>query len=73
MAVALGGRIAEELIFGEDDITTGASGDFQQVRRERDTTTREQQLNTAGHTGQPFFESPDQQLPCLLQLQRLLR
>jgi cell division protease FtsH len=31
MAVALGGRIAEELIFGEDDITTGASGDFQQV------------------------------------------
>ncbi|GMH42783.1 hypothetical protein BSKO_10702 [Bryopsis sp. KO-2023] len=33
MAVALGGRIAEELIFGEDDITTGASGDFQQVTR----------------------------------------
>ena len=32
MAVALGGRIAEELIFGEDDITTGAGGDFQQVR-----------------------------------------
>lgn len=33
MAVALGGRIAEELIFGEDDITTGASNDFQQVTR----------------------------------------
>ncbi|MEW5308566.1 MAG: hypothetical protein WDW38_000514 [Sanguina aurantia] len=33
MAVALGGRIAEELIFGEDDITTGASSDFQQVSR----------------------------------------
>eukprot|EP00955_Chlamydomonas_euryale_P064705 359057-Chlamydomonas_euryale.AAC.4 len=32
LCVALGGRIAEELIFGEDDITTGASGDFQQVR-----------------------------------------
>lgn len=31
MAVALGGRIAEELIFGDDDITTGASNDFQQV------------------------------------------
>ena len=33
LAVALGGRIAEELIFGEDDITTGASSDFQQVTR----------------------------------------
>jgi cell division protease FtsH len=33
MAVALGGRIAEELIFGDNDITTGASNDFQQVTR----------------------------------------
>merc|ERR1711959_499945 len=33
MAVALGGRIAEELIFGDDNVTTGASGDFQQVSR----------------------------------------
>jgi cell division protease FtsH len=33
MAVALGGRVAEELIFGEEDVTTGASGDFQQVAR----------------------------------------
>lgn len=33
MAVALGGRVAEELIFGPDNVTTGASGDFQQVSR----------------------------------------
>ena len=31
MAVALGGRIAEELIFGAENVTTGASNDFQQV------------------------------------------
>jgi len=31
MAVSMGGRAAEELIFGADDITTGASNDFQQA------------------------------------------
>ncbi|GMH53506.1 hypothetical protein TrLO_g194 [Triparma laevis f. longispina] len=31
LAVALGGRLAEELVFGEDEVTTGASNDIQQV------------------------------------------
>jgi cell division protease FtsH len=33
MAVALGGRLAEEVIFGEEEVTTGASNDLQQVAR----------------------------------------
>jgi cell division protease FtsH len=33
MAVALGGRVAEEIIFGNDEVTTGASNDLQQVAR----------------------------------------
>lgn len=32
LAVALGGRVAEEMAFGGDDVTTGASNDLQQVR-----------------------------------------
>ena len=33
MSVALGGRIAEEIIFGEEEVTTGASNDLQQVAK----------------------------------------
>ena len=33
MAVALGGRIAEEIVFGDEEVTTGASSDLQQVAR----------------------------------------
>jgi cell division protease FtsH len=32
LVVALGGRIAEELVYGEKEVTTGASNDLQQVR-----------------------------------------
>lgn len=31
LAIALGGRVAEELVMSDDDITTGASGDLQKV------------------------------------------
>lgn len=33
MAVMLGGRIAEEIVFGDEEITTGASDDLQRVTR----------------------------------------
>ena len=33
MAVALGGRIAEEIVYGDEEVTTGASNDLQQVTR----------------------------------------
>merc|ERR1712094_152647 len=32
MGVALGGRVAEELVYGSEEGTTGASNDLQQVR-----------------------------------------
>jgi len=32
LAVALAGRVIEEIVYGEDEVTTGASGDLQQVR-----------------------------------------
>lgn len=41
MAVALGGRIAEEIVYGEEEVTVGASSDLQVVARTaRDMVTR---------------------------------
>merc|ERR1719273_271130 len=58
LAVALGGRLAEEIIFGEDQVTTGASGDVQQVARIAKMMVK--QYGMSDVVGPVALESPQQ-------------
>merc|ERR1712032_1533387 len=58
LAVSMGGRIAEEIIFGEDLSTTGASNDFERV-----ASTAEQMIKEWGFSdrvGRVALSTPDQ-------------
>merc|ERR1719507_1019865 len=50
MCVALGGRLAEEIINGKDNVTTGASNDFQQCTQVAETMVK--QLGMSDVVGQ---------------------
>merc|ERR1719440_1101676 len=58
LAVALGGRVAEELAFGVKEVTTGASNDLQQVRNIARRMVA-QWGYSMGSLGATSWESPD--------------
>merc|ERR1740115_706285 len=60
LSVALGGRVAEEIIFGEDDVTTGASSDLQQVRNIARRMVAQWGFGSKGLGGAPVaWEAPE--------------
>merc|ERR1711904_678692 len=60
LTVALGGRVAEEIIYGKDEITTGASNDLQQVRNiARRMVTQWGFANEAMGSAPVAWETPD--------------
>merc|ERR1719222_688808 len=61
MCVALGGRIAEEIINGKDNVTTGASNDFQQCTQVAQAMVS--QLGMSDAVGQRVVGGQDQGNP----------